>query len=103
MFDLLDAPSKPLSGFSQLPRADTQRHPRRVAAGHRPCTNSASRHVDRTSRKASAAALANRPIANDTVAVCSLPQTSQIIGPRMECQVFPPFGHGVNLAALRAK
>jgi hypothetical protein len=34
------------------------------------------------------------------LAAYSTPQTSEFFTPRLGCRIFPPFGYGVDLAAL---
>ena len=52
-------------------------------------------------RQTGAAVLAKRLTANDAVlAAYSTPQVSQFFSPRLGCRIFPPFGYGVDFAAL---
>jgi len=52
-------------------------------------------------RQAAAAKLAQRLTTNDVLlAAYSTPQTSEFFSSRLGCRIFPPFGYGVDLAAL---
>jgi ABC-type transport system substrate-binding protein len=52
-------------------------------------------------RQTGGAKMARRLTANDAVlAVYSTPQVSEFFSPRLGCRIFPPFGYGVDFAAL---
>jgi hypothetical protein len=52
-------------------------------------------------REAAAIALADRLATNDVpLAAVGTAHVGTVLGPRLGCRVFPPFGYGVDLAAL---
>jgi ABC-type oligopeptide transport system substrate-binding subunit len=54
-----------------------------------------------SARQNTASALADSLAADQVpVAAYGVPQTSQVVGPRVGCQVFTTFGYGLDLAAL---